>query len=117
MVQSLMANSGSNWSVDNLLNNLNSSLNNWAVILVAIVGVVMCIVGVFKIAKGLMSKGQGQVNWVLNIALILIGGALAFGGGWGLVSSLSSGAEDTLNNLGHSIVIDVSSLGVETNFS
>lgn len=88
------------WSINNFLTNLNSSLFTWGSIIVVIIGVVMVIVGVFNIAKGLMGGGRGQVNWVLNLALFFIGGALAFGGGWGLVQNISKSGSSTLNDLG-----------------
>ena len=95
------ADKGYGWSVGNFLVNLNKSLFSWGKIIVVIIGVVMVVVGVFNIAKGLMSGGKAQTNWVLNLALFFIGGALAFGGGWGLVEQVSKGGSDTLNDLGH----------------
>lgn len=90
------------WSINSFLNNLNTSLFNWGKVIVVIIGVVMVIVGVFNIAKGLMSGGgKGQVNWVLNLALFFIGGALAFGGGWSIVKTVSEGGSDTINELGN----------------
>ena len=95
----LMA-SGSGWSVQNFLDNTNSTLRTWGGVIVSIIGVVMVIVAIFNIGKGLMGGGRGQVNWVLNIILFLVGGALAFGGGWSLVQDVSKGGSDTLNQLG-----------------
>lgn len=89
------------WSINGFLTNLNSSLFSWGKIIVVIIGVVMVIVGVFNIAKGLMGGGRGQVNWVLNLALFFIGGALAFGSGWTLVQDISKGGASTLNDLGN----------------
>ncbi len=94
------ANTMSGWSINNFLTNLNKNLNLWGGLLIVVVGLVMVIVAVVKIAKGLMSSGRGQTNWVLNIVLFFIGGALAFGGGWGLVQGISQGGSDTLNDLG-----------------
>lgn len=94
------ANTMSGWSINNFLTNLNKNLNLWGGLLIVVVGLIMVIVAVIKIAKGLMSSGRGQTNWVLNIVLFFIGGALAFGGGWGLVQSISQGGSDTLNDLG-----------------
>lgn len=91
------------WSINNLLNNVSGSLSTWGRVLVVIVGLVMVIVSVFKIAQGLMSGGRGQVNWVLNIILFFVGGMLAFGGGWSTLQSLSQGGEKTLDQLGHTI--------------
>lgn len=98
----LMTGSGanSNWSITGFLSNLNGSLEVWGQLIVVAVGLVMLIVAVFKIAKGLMSGGRGQVNWVLNVLLFFIGGALCFGGGWGLLKDISSGGASTLEQLG-----------------
>lgn len=115
----LMAGSGeSGWSVQNFLTNTNSTLRAWGGIIVSIIGVVMVIVAIFNIGKGLMGGGRGQVNWVLNIILFLVGGALAFGGGWTLVQDVSKGGSDTLNQLGTGggtyIIYDVDGFASET---
>lgn len=94
-----LANTLSGWSINNFLTNLNKNLNLWGGLLIVVVGLVMVIVAVIKIAKGLMSS-KGQTNWVLNIVLFFLGGALAFGGGWSLVQGISQGGSDTLNDLG-----------------
>lgn len=97
LIGQLMAGSNKGkFSIGNFLKGLNTSLFTWGKIIVVIIGVVMVIVGVFNIAKGLMSGGRGQVNWVLNLVLFFLGGAIAFGGGWGLVKDVSEGGSDTL---------------------
>lgn len=93
------------WSVGNFLNNLNANLTTWGGAFIVVVGLVMVIVAVVKIAKGLMSGGRnGQTNWVLNIVLFFLGGSLAFGGGWSLLQNISKGGSDTLNDLGKVII-------------
>ena len=99
-----LINTMSGWSINNFLTNLNKNLNLWGGLLIVVVGLVMVIVAVIKIAKGLMSSGRGQTNWVLNIVLFFLGGALAFGGGWGLVQGISQGGSDTLNDLGKIVI-------------
>lgn len=100
-----MASTMSGWSVNNFLANLNKNLSQWGGMLIVVVGLVMVIVAVIKIAKGLMSGGRnGQTNWVLNIVLFFLGGALAFGGGWSLVQGISQGGSDTLNDLGKMVI-------------
>lgn len=94
----------SNWSIEKFLNNLNKNLTLWGGLLVTVIGLVMVIVAVVKIAKGLMSSGRSQTNWVLNIVLFFLGGALAFGGGWTLVADISKGGSDTLNDLGKTVI-------------
>ena len=99
-IAAMTANSSS-WSVDNFLKNLQNSLGDWSQIIVVIIGLVMLIVGIFNIAKGLMSQGRGQTNWFMNIVLFFVGGALCFSGGWGLVKKVSKSGQDTVNDLGN----------------
>lgn len=99
-----LAHTMSGWSINNFLANLNKNLSQWGGMLIVVVGLVMVIVAVVKIAKGLMSSGRGQTNWVLNIVLFFLGGALAFGGGWSLVQGISQGGSDTLNDLGKMVI-------------
>ena len=111
VISNFMSGSGSSFSVGNFLNGLNNSLFNWGKVIVVIIGVVMVIVGVFNIAKGLMSGGRAQTNWVLNLVLFFVGGAIAFGGGWGLVQNVSAGGSDTIYEMANggvaAIVMDV----------
>lgn len=105
---------GGKFSIGNFLNGLNASLFNWGQVIVVIIGVVMVIVGVFNIAKGLMSGGRAQTNWVMNLVLFFVGGAIAFGGGWGLVKDVSAGGSDTIYEMANggaaSIVMDVNEI-------
>lgn len=93
---------GNGWTIDNFLNNLSTRLSDWGKLIVVVLGIAMLIVGIFNIAKGMMGGGRGQVNWVLNIALIVVGGALAFSGGWDLLTNISKGTGKSLNDLGTS---------------
>lgn len=92
---------GSKWELDTFLKNLNNSLGKWGQAIVAIIGLVLIIIGVFKIAQGLMSGGRGQTNWVLSIGMILIGGILALSTSFQLLKDIGKGANDTLNNMGN----------------
>lgn len=88
------------WDINALLNGLNSTLRQWGGLFVVIVGLVMVIVAVIKIAKGLISHGKSQTNWVINIVLFFVGGALCFGGGWDLIQGISQGGDATLQQIG-----------------
>lgn len=92
------------YSVDKMLTNLFGKMQVWGRVLVAIIGIAMIIVGVVKIAQGMMSGGRGQVNWVLSLGLILIGGILCVGGAWSFITSLGGGMRSTLNTLGTTTV-------------
>lgn len=98
-VATMTGESGS-WSIDSFLKNLQNSLGTWAQFIVVIIGLIMLVVGIFQVARGMMSSGRGQTNWFLAIALIFIGGALAFSGGWGIVRKVSKSGQETINDLG-----------------
>ena len=74
-------------------------VSNYGYILMTLIGVAMVIVGVFHVAKGLISGGRGQTNWVTTIALIVIGGALAVTGGWSMVGKFAKMGKTTLSNM------------------
>lgn len=67
--------------------------------LMVLAGVILVIVAVVQIAKGLAGGGRGQVNWVMSILCLLVGGMLIFGG-WNLATSVAGMGKDTLEKLG-----------------
>lgn len=103
----LLFNAMAAWNLNKFLTNLNSNLNTWGKMGVAVVGVIMVIVAVVKIAKGLMSD-RSQTNWVMCLVLLFVGGALAFGSGWSLTQDMSQMGETTLTNMGAAITWDSS---------
>lgn len=62
-------------------------------------GVILVIVAVVQIAKGLAGGGRGQVNWVMSIACLLVGGMLIFGG-WNLATKVAKIGKGTIEKLG-----------------
>lgn len=67
--------------------------------IMVLAGVILVIVAVVQIAKGFASGGRGQVNWVMSIACLLVGGMLIFGG-WNLATALASTGKNTIEQLG-----------------
>ena len=61
-------------------------------------GAILIIVAVIQIVKGLASGGRGQVNWVMSIACLLVGGLLLFGG-WNLAASVAAIGADTMTEI------------------
>ena len=61
-------------------------------------GVVMIIVAVYQIFKGLAGGGRGQVNWVMTIGCLLVGGMLV-AGGWKLAAGVAAMGKDTMVEL------------------
>lgn len=62
-------------------------------------GIILVIVAVVQIAKGFASGGRGQVNWVMSLACLLVGGMLIFGG-WNLATGIASIGADTIAEMG-----------------
>lgn len=86
-------------SISGFLSSLQKTIANYGSIVVSIIGIAMVIIGIYKIAKNLMSAGKGQTNWVVAIALVVIGGALAIVGGWAFVGKFANTTKTTLNDM------------------
>lgn len=88
------------WDLGTFLKNATSTIQTWGGAFVILIGVIMIIVGIYKIAKGLISHGKGQPpNWVISIALIIVGGALTVGGlDW--VMTIAGDQRKTIDELG-----------------
>ena len=90
---------GGNWKIEPVLDNTGDKLRTIGGALMIVIGVVMVIVGIFKIAQGLISHGKTQVNWVINILLILVGAVFCAGGAlFTMMTQESGGLGDALAN-------------------
>lgn len=89
----------SNFDITTFLTNATSTLKGWGGLVIVLIGVVMVIVSIFKIASGLISHGKKQVNWVVAILLLIIGGAF-IAGGWSFVYGIAAGGKKTIDELG-----------------
>lgn len=81
------------------LGNATEYLKNVGHYIMVFAGVILVIVAVVQIAKGFASGGRGQVNWVMSIACLLVGGMLIFGG-WNLATNIASIGADTIMEMG-----------------
>lgn len=90
---------GSGWQISSFLKASQETLAYYGSIVTSIIGVAMVIVGIFQVAKNLISHGKGQTNWVVTFALILVGGALAIVGGWRMIGNFAEGSKTTLDNM------------------
>ena len=86
-------------SIQGFLSGLFGSVANWGSWIVGIIGGVMVIVGIYQIAKGLMSGGKGQTNWAMAILCLLLGGALAASGAWGMLKNFTGAASQTAGKI------------------
>lgn len=81
------------------LDNATSYMKQIGHYIMLFAGVILIIVATVQIAKGLAGGGRGQVNWVMSIACLLVGGILLFGG-WNLMTSVARTGADTLAEMG-----------------
>ena len=81
------------------LNNATEYLKKVGHYIMLFAGVILIIVATVQIAKGLAGGGRGQVNWVMSIGCLLVGGILLFGG-WNLMTSVAKTGADTLAEMG-----------------
>ena len=95
----------SGWSMDTFLENVQQNTGSYGIIIVTVVGLVMVIIGVVKLAVNLINSGRGQANWVMTILLIVLGCILAFAGGWNVLEKLGKGASDTIYELGMDTIL------------
>ena len=105
----VLAIAANGWKINNVLNNTTNNLRSWGGLVMVIVGVVMCIVGIFKIAQALISHGKTQANWVINIMLILVGALFCIGGAF--FDKLTSSGNDSV---GGALQSEIESLGADT---
>lgn len=95
------------WNIMNVMGKTGDMARDIGAGLMVVIGIIMIIVGIFKIAQGLISHGKTQVNWVINILLILVGALFCAGGAFfsNMLTAESGGVGDaivdTLNQLGN----------------
>lgn len=98
------------WRICTVLDNVRSLMIEWGAALMMVIGVVMVIVGIWKIAQGLISHGKTQVNWVVNILLIIVG--ILFCAGSAFFRKMT---ESSNNSLGGALANELEGLGTRQN--
>lgn len=92
------------FDVEQFLINSAAKLKTWGGLLLILIGVVMMICAIWKIASGLISHGKKQVSWAVCIIMLILGGALcSFALGdeaWAWVQGIAQGGKDTIDDLG-----------------
>ena len=92
------------FDIEQFLINSAAKLKTWGGLLLILIGVVMMICAICKIASGLISHGKKQVSWAVCIIMLILGGALcSFGMGddaWNWVQGIAKGGKETIDDLG-----------------
>jgi hypothetical protein len=100
------------WDLTSFLDNAKSQIQTWGGALLMLLGAVGLVWGGVLLIRKLIANPQTsgqQSSWGTIALLILVGGALATGG-WQLVSTVGSGGQQTIEDLGGGTVI-VQALG------
>lgn len=84
------------WTIVNFINAFADFLEKMASYIYTILGFIMLIVGIFKIARALQSNGRAQTSWIINILCVVLGAAFAFGGVYGILTELGHAAKGEL---------------------
>lgn len=79
--------------------NLTSKASDWAGYFVMFLGLVLMVIAVVQIVKGFASHGRGQTNWLMTLAMLLVGGFLFVKGFTGVQTFAEIGSE-TIQSLG-----------------
>lgn len=89
------------WELGQFLVNLKDTVKTWGSGFIMLFGVVMIIFGAYQICKGFIGGGRAQISWGMTIGCLLIGGCF-LAGGWNLMSNISKGAGNSIQNIGES---------------
>lgn len=89
---------GESWDLKTFFDNATSSVQTIGGSLLALVGISAVVVGAVFLVKKLWSE-QDRTSWFKIVALILIGGALAFTG-ISMVLNFARGGQKTIDDLG-----------------
>lgn len=85
-------------SIGKFIHSMGTNIGSWAKMIVMIIGVVMVGFGIYQVAKNLISHGKGQTNWVVTLALIILGAILMLSGGWDFIKDFSTAGRKTLDD-------------------
>ncbi|CAL9596235.1 hypothetical protein SUDANB120_05348 [Streptomyces sp. enrichment culture] len=95
------------WDLTSFLQNAKSQVQLWGGSVLMLLGVVGLVWGGVLLIKKLMANPQSagqQQGWGTIALLVLVGGALSTGG-WTLISTIGSGGQQTITDLGGGTVI------------
>ncbi|MFE4834438.1 hypothetical protein ACFRAU_07130 [Arthrobacter sp. NPDC056691] len=94
------------WDIASFLENAKTQIQLWGGLLLMLLGAVGLVWGGVLLIRKLMANPQSgpQQGWGTIALLILVGGALGTGG-WQLMSTIGSGGQQTIEDLGGGTVM------------
>ena len=91
-----------------LLESLVAKARTYGSGFIIFLGVIMIAVAAFKVGKGLMTQGKPNaqpINWFLCAGLLVVGGAMAFGG-FSALGNISQSLGQTVDDLTNDTLFD-----------
>lgn len=85
-------------SIGTFIQTMGKNIGSWVKMIVMIIGVIMVGAGIYQTAHNLISHGKSQTNWIVTLALIILGAILMLTGGWDFIQTFSNAGKTTLNN-------------------
>jgi uncharacterized membrane protein len=102
---SFAANNGlpATFDITTFLTNATETLKKWGSLFMILLGVILIIVAIVKIASGLISHGKKQVSWAVCIIMLILGGAFVAAGAnsFDWVANIAAGGKKTIEDLGN----------------
>ena len=81
---------------------LGDKSKEWARWFIVFLGVVLIVWGIVNIVKAFISQGRGQTNWLMTIAMILVGGFLCAIQGFDEILDFTNIGAETIKQMGES---------------
>lgn len=90
---------GGGWDLTSFLTNAGEYVRVAGGALLILMGLAALVWGGVLLLKKLMSGQQNQDSWIKIIGLVIVGGAIAVGG-FGLIFTIGSGGQQTIEDIG-----------------
>lgn len=87
------------WDLVSALRNAGNYVGKLGSAAVIMLGFILILVGAWKLAMKLINGEKSRESWGMIVALIVIGGAFAYGG-WKMFTGVASGGKKTIEDLG-----------------
>lgn len=91
---------GGGFDLGTFFDNLAKLGKEWGAKFIVFLGVILVVWGIVNIVKAFISQGRGQTNWLMTIAMLLVGGFLCAIGGWDTIQNFLNIGAGTITKMG-----------------
>ena len=90
------------FDIGKFFENLGTKSKEWAKWFIIFLGIVLIVWGIVNIVKAFISQGRGQTNWLMTIAMILVGGFLCAISSFDDILKFTKIGSETIKQMGSS---------------